>query len=265
MSQFVDFKDKRIAFTQEGNGPALVLLHGFLENKQMWKRFADFLKEDFQIIAIDLPGFGESDVFGDCHTMDFMAEAVKAVLDQLDIKECVVAGHSMGGYTALAFGENYPEMLKGLCLFHSHASEDPEEVKQNRLRTIDIVNKDRTGFITHFIPDLFAPDNRAYFAAQIDELKKRAIEHPAQGITAALAGMKERPSRVNFLSQTKAPVLFIAGKQDSRIPLNKVMAQAMLPQHAEMLILGQVGHMGWLEDEYNTIHNLRCFAYKALI
>ena len=264
MTQFIDFQNNKIAYKSEGEGPALVLLHGFLENKNMWKRFSDFLKDDFTVISIDLPGFGESGVLGEVHSMEFMADCTKAVLDAENINECVMAGHSMGGYTTLAFAEKYPEKIKGFCLFHSHASEDPDEVKKNRERTVEIVKKDRTGFIAAFIPDLFAPDNRARFMPHIRQLQEEALKHPTEGITAALLGMKERTSKVALLTQTKAPVLFIIGKQDSRIPLNKIMAQAMLPAHAELLIMEHAGHMAWLEDEYNTIHKLRCFAYGVL-
>ena len=54
-------------------------------------------------------------------------------------------GHSMGGYVTLAFAGKYPEMLSGFCLFHSHAFADTRQDRENRDRTIQIVDADKFG------------------------------------------------------------------------------------------------------------------------
>ncbi|OQX78893.1 MAG: hypothetical protein B6D61_04555 [Bacteroidetes bacterium 4484_249] len=262
MEKQILFLGKIINFKSEGNGQTVVLLHGFLESIQIWEEFSELLSQKFNVVAIDLPGHGKTDNFSEVHTMEFMADAVKAVLDFLNIGNCVMIGHSMGGYTTLAFAEKYPEYLKGFCLFHSQAEADSPEAKINRDRTVKIVEKDSIGFISNFIPDLFVHENIKRFDKKIEVMKTRAMKTSKEGIIAALLGMKERTSKLNFLKTINIPVLFIVGKQDKRIPTETVLQQAALPSHSEILILGNVGHMGYIEAKEETLKAVVCFVEK---
>jgi len=263
MEQHILYKDKKVHYQSQGKGKTVVLLHGFTESMQIWNTFSAELAREFHVICIDLPGHGKTEVFHDTHSMEFMADVVKAVLDHLNISTCVMIGHSMGGYVTLAFAKKYPELVKGFGLFHSHAGADSEEAKANRIRTIKIVESNRTGFIQNFIPDLFAPENRIRFSAEIDLLKQDALRSPAEGITAALRGMMEREDNTYLLETTKKPMLFIAGKEDARIPVETVMKQASLASHAEILILGGTGHMGFIEAPGETLQSIRYFVRKV--
>jgi len=250
---------KNVHYKISGRGETLVLLHGYLESLEMWSEHQEFLSNKYQVISIDLPGHGLTDNFGDIHTMSFMAEVVYEILQDEKVEKCVMVGHSMGGYTTLAFAEKYPQILKGLGLFHSHASADTDVAKRNRERTIEIIKQDKGHFINEFIPSLFAPDNVEKFADQIEIQMKMANAMPKESVIAAMAGMKERSSTVDILMDSKVPVLFIAGKHDSRIPLEKTLAQAALPTISQILILGDAGHMSWAEEEQKTIAELDGF------
>ncbi|MEA3504474.1 MAG: alpha/beta hydrolase [Bacteroidota bacterium] len=260
----IDFKGKKINFDSKGEGKTVVFLHGFLENSTMWDFFADSLSRKFNVVVIDLPGHGESDVVAEIQSMELVAEVVKAVLDSLDIKKCMLVGHSMGGYASLAFADIYPAMLSGLVLFHSHAMEDNEQGKINRDRTVAIVEKNSADFVSMFIPDLFAPNNREKFNEVIERQKDFAKAMPKEGIIASLKGMKTRTSKLELLSQIDVPVMFIAGKEDSRIPVDKMMQQVALPKHSELLLLGDTGHMSWVEEEEKTAVALFSFVLRNL-
>ena len=106
----ITFLDHCIHYRDEGreHSKTLVLLHGFLQSQDTWSPYILSYMRTMRVIAIDLPGHGYSDNFGDVNTMEMMADAVKAVLDELDIEQCVLVGHSLGGYVALAFADRYP-------------------------------------------------------------------------------------------------------------------------------------------------------------
>lgn len=263
MNDFLIFKGHNIHYSCVVNGPALVLLHGFLESLEIWNDFTTGLSHNFTVIRIDLPGHGQSDTIAGVHTMELMAECVKAVLDHLGISSCVIAGHSMGGYVSLAFAEKYPEMIKGLVLFHSQAAPDSAEARENRNRTINIVKKNRSAFIRQFIPELFDQRKVTQYKLQIKDLFRIASKVNDEGIIAALEGMKDRKGWLGFLQQTAVPVLFIAGKQDSRIPFGLVMEQAKIPMHSEVLLLDNVGHMGYLEAPITTLAVLLHFGMRC--
>jgi pimeloyl-ACP methyl ester carboxylesterase len=263
MNKTIQFQDKTIAFSVTGKGPALVLLHGFLESKAIWKDFAETLEKEFTIVVIDLPGHGESNSLAETHPLPLMAAVVKAILDQENISQAVMAGHSMGGYVALQFAADYEEMLKGLALFHSHGYADSDQARENRRRTIEIVRKNRGGFIKQFIPDLFDQRYVGKYSDTIRKLQNIASGMTSEAIIAALAGMRDRQSQAPFLALTQIPVLFIIGKQDSRMPAQMVLEQAMLPQHSEILLLEGVGHMGFIEAPAITLKALKCFAKRC--
>lgn len=260
MKQTITYQKAKIHYTDYGEGNCIVFLHGFLESLEMWEEFSEELKKDFRVICIDLPGFGESGMIAEIHSMDLFADSVKTVLDNLRISECVMIGHSMGGYISLTFAEKYPEMLKGLGIFHSHAAEDDAEGKKNRDRAIAVIQQNHVGFIMEFIPDLFAPENVKKFSNEIMILKQRAERITKEAIIAAMAGMRDRESKLDVLKNVEIPILFIAGKQDTRIPLEKLMEQAKLPKHSEVLVLGNIAHMGFLEAKDKCLNKIKYFA-----
>jgi pimeloyl-ACP methyl ester carboxylesterase len=254
---------KPLHFNISGQGPVIVLLHGFLESGEIWKKFARRLSLSFQVVVIDLPGHGSSSGnFERTVSMDEMAEAVHYVLASRKITRCIMAGHSMGGYVTLAFAEKYPRMLKGFILFHSHAAADSPEARANRERALKLAEKDHHGFIKNFIPDLFAPKNVSRFGKEIQTLRDMAMKTEKAGIIAALEGMKIRPDRQHVLLHTKVPVLFIIGKNDRRMPMEMIMPQTLLPSHCEVLLLDNVGHMGFLEASGPTFSALKGFAER---
>lgn len=257
--------DGNIHYTIQGKGPAVVFLHGFLEDLSIWDDFSGSLSDRYTVICIDLPGFGQSDVFSENHSMLFMAEKTAEVLEQEHIGKCLLTGHSMGGYASLAFAKYFTDKLSGLVLFHSQAAADTAEGKKNRDRTIDIVNSNHAGFITSFIPSLFAEENVARFSEEIEQLQHIALKTPAEGINAALRGMRDREDHRETLKKLDVPVYFIVGKKDARIPSEVILPQLQLPKNCEALIMDSVGHMGFIEAKERTFLAIEHFAERIFL
>lgn len=253
------FNNAKIKYHTEGKGNVLVLLHGFTESLEIWDDFSAELSLDFKVVSIDLPGHGKSDCIGESHSMELMANVVKAVLDKEEIKKCVIVGHSMGGYVALAFAELYPSMMKGLGLFHSSALPDTPEGKVNRTRAIEAIGNNHSEFIMNFIPDLFAPQNRDILKDEINILVKKAGNMTSHSIIASQRGMMERKDRRFILENAEYPVMFIAGKQDSRVPYDKILEQISLPKDTFAVLLHDIAHMGYLEAKDKTIFAVKYF------
>ena len=252
-----------IHYEIKGSGPAIVLLHGFMESLEMWYPFLPSLCKDFSVVMIDLPGHGKSKTLSDTHSMELIAEKIKEILDKEGIKTSTMIGHSMGGYAALAFAKSYPQSLNGLALFHSHPDADTKDAQKNRERTINIIKQNKAGFISEFIPSLYAENNIERLQSEIERQKEIAGQMAADGIIAALRGMKDRDDSIDFIRQTRIPVLFIAGKQDSRIELKRLQELIMMPAHGEALILDDVAHMGFHEAEHACMTTIHTFAQKC--
>jgi len=263
MNKILQYHKHNISYDISGQGPAIVFLHGFLETKEIWEDFSKYLSGEFTVIAIDLPGHGGSDVLAEIHTMGLMADVIHDILDHHGFREVVIGGHSLGGYIAGEFASKYPSEVKGLVFFHSHAAPDNDETRENRRRSINIVKQNQTGFVNEFIPALFDPKYVENFKDQIAVMQQRAAKMSAEAIIASIAGMRERTGSLPYLFTTETPVLFIIGKQDPRLSYNVVLAQALIPAHSEVLMLDNVGHMGYLEAPRQTMQTIRHFALKC--
>jgi len=243
----LDHKGTPIFYTDKGKGQAIVLLHGFLENSKMWDAFLPELIKKNRVICIDLLGHGQTGCLGYVHSMELMAEAVKAILNHLKIKKSIFIGHSMGGYVALAFAEKNPSAVMGLCLMNSTAEADSKEKKENRDRAIIAVKQNHKTFIRIAINNLFRPKNRILFAENIKQVVTEALQTPLQGIIAALEGMKIRPNRETVLSSVNYKVMMIISKKDPVLDYNTLILQAK-KANAKVVEFPD-GHMSHVENK----------------
>ena len=241
------FKNTTINFTDQGKGTAVVLLHGFLENKQMWNAFIPEISKRNRIIAIDLLGHGETECLGYVHTMEDQADMVHSVLQELKIRKVVLIGHSMGGYIALAFAELYAENVKGIILLNSTSKADSEERKINRDRAIVAVKQNYSNFIRMSIANLFSESNRERLTEVIEQVKIEALKTPLQGIVASLEGMKIRKDREIILHFASYPIQLVLGKKDGVLIYEDNLDQ--IEGTKVQLTTFEAGHMSHIENE----------------
>jgi pimeloyl-ACP methyl ester carboxylesterase len=247
---FFLFRGGRIHYSDSGSGKIIVLLHGYLESSEVWNGFKDKLASEFRVISLDLPGHGLSDIFGDTHSMEFMATVVKEFLDMMDINKAFITGHSMGGYVTLAFLELFHDYLSGYCLFHSQPFADSKEALEKRSREIVIV---KTGKKHLMYPEnvikMFAPSNLDKYSEALQRSNDIASQIPGDGIISVLRGMMERPSRLEVMEKGRVPCLWILGSLDSYIPCDDIRKKVNLPANARVVVLKNSGHLGFIEEE----------------
>ncbi|MFP2904244.1 alpha/beta fold hydrolase [Pyxidicoccus sp. 3LFB2] len=96
----------------------VVFIHGLGSYLKFWRSQLDaFHQQGYRVVAVDLPGYGKSDKPGSFpYTMEAMADAVREVVDGLQVDKPILAGHSMGGQTSLSYAIRYPDALSALVL-----------------------------------------------------------------------------------------------------------------------------------------------------
>ena len=240
------FKNTIVSYTDDGQGAAIVALHGFLENKAMFHPFIPLLNKGHRIITIDLLGHGKTDCMGYVHTMEENAAIVTHILNELKITKCCLIGHSMGGYVALAFADLYPEKTIGLVLLNSTAYEDNAERKLNRTRAIKAVKQNFSVFVNMAIANLFSEENRTRLSREIEWVKKEALKTPLQGVVASLEGMKIRKERAYILEKAIYPILFVLGKKDPVLLYDETIVQ--IKNTTVQLHTFADGHMSTIEN-----------------
>ncbi len=238
----------------------VVLLHGYLESMLVWDSFVPLLYKELRVITLDLPGHGISVVRGETHTMEWLADVVAEGIRALGLSRCTLVGHSMGGYVALAFCERHPEMLDGLVLLSSTPLADTPEKQENRLREIALVRAGKKDLLARMAPAAgFAAENRQRMQDEIEDLTEQVYVTEDDGIVALLNGMRIRPDRNEMLRSTAVPVLFILGRHDDYIPVEKAEALVAAHPEARVVWLEHSGHMGFLEEPEATAKALLDF------
>jgi len=234
----------------------VVLIHGFAEDSNIWERHTSFLGQHHTLIVPDLPGCGKSSNLTAATSMEDLADFIKSLLDGESIGRCIMIGHSMGGYIALAFAEKYPDRLAAFGLFHSTAFADTEEKKAGRRKKISFIQKNGAApFIRQSIPDLFSESSREKFKSIINNLIEQYSDFVPDTLVRCQEAMIDRPDRTHILKSFKGPVLFIIGKQDNAVPFEQSLRQSHLPDLSYIHILENAGHMGMIEnsDECNRV------------
>ena len=238
---------KKIYYRSFGKGQVVILVHGFGEDGSVWQNQIDTLK-DFHVIIPDIPGSGKSEMIDDM-SMEGLAQWVYELLKHLVIENCVIIGHSMGGYITLAFAEKYRELLKGFGLFHSSAFADSDEKKETRKKGIDFITKNgEFEFLKTATPNLYSPATKEKNPQLIEQQIASLHNFSGAALVSYYEAMMQRPDRTEILKTTKVPVLFIAGKYDNAVPLADVLKQCFLPSLAYIHILEHSGHMGMQEE-----------------
>lgn len=249
------YKDAIIYYTVTGTGKTVVLIHGFGEDGSMWQEQAYFLKDNFRVIAPDMPGSGQSSFLEDAD-IEIYAEIIKEILDaeakkfpKEQNREVAVIGHSMGGYITLAFAEKFPHYLNSFGLFHSSAFADDSIKKEGRLKAIEFIKTNGAyAFLRTVFPNLFTKIFLEKNPGKVESLLNKGKKFTAETLIQYYQAMIVRPDRTAVLKNFNKQVLFIIGEQDMAIPLEISLQQCYLPARSDVHILKETAHMGMLEE-----------------
>ena len=124
-----------LAFERRGHGLPLVLIHGYPLDHTTWQDVTPLLEKGFDLILPDLRGLGQSSEVESVYTVSDLASDIAGLLDHLKIEKAIVAGHSMGGYAALAFARAYPQRLAGLGMISSQPMMENPQAVANALKS----------------------------------------------------------------------------------------------------------------------------------
>ena len=247
---------------REGTGKPVVLVHGFCESYQVWNNIMPALTSHYEVIAVDLGGFGGSaDLLPHPTTTEVLAEQIKELLWNLGIDQAVWIGHSLGGYVSLAFADKYPAQVKGLGLIHSTALADSEDKKKVRQKVIDFVEKNGVQpFIDDFVEPLFYYKRHPELQGSIRVVQDIASQTPLKTVVEVTKAMRDRPDRTHVLSAANYPVLLAIGREDGAVPFETYIPQLTLAPDTLTHIWADTAHMGMYERPEEMRKLLRYFA-----
>jgi pimeloyl-ACP methyl ester carboxylesterase len=243
-----------IAYVRKGKGAPLVLIHGYPLDHSIWDEVAPYLEKDFDLIIPDLRGFGDSDVMEADDSIIGFATDIAGLLTNLKIKKAYLAGHSMGGYVALAFAREYPQRVSGLAMISSQMLADAPERKEGRYATArQVLDEGMSGVVESMTPKLSAD-------ARIQEYVRGLISKQRPlGIFSALYAMADRPDSSDIFKAFGFPVVIIHGDADALIPVERGREMKAAHTAAHYAELAGAGHMPMMEQPQAVAEALQTF------
>lgn len=250
----------RVAYERAGDGPPLVLLHGFVgDGPATWRHQIDGLSDEFTVVAWDAPGAGRSsDPPGSFRLPDY-ADCLAGFVDALGLERPHVAGLSFGGALALEFYRRHPAVPSTLVLAGAYAgwpgSLAPDVVDQRLRQSLQVAGLPPDEFVAALLPSMFsesAPADRvAAFAAAVAEF------HPA-GFRAMALSSADADLR-DVLPRITVPTLLLYGDRDVRAPLSVAEhLHAAIPA-SRLVVLPGVGHVSPVEAADRFAAEVRSF------
>ena len=245
-----------ISYTKVGSGPHLCFLHGFCEDSSIWNYQIQHLQQDFTCIAIDLPGFGASREVP-FKSIPEVARQIHDILIHEKATECVLLGHSLGGYLVGEYLTQYGDELVAAALIHSTLEADTEKKKANRRKSIDFISANGTSdFFRLFIKGLVALPHLGRLKGGLEEM---ILRNSKKSIIDGLSAMSARESKIQELVQFNKPVLFVMGEEDTHYETSSILSQAATCAVVQVSQIEDAGHLSMLEKPQENLAVLKEF------
>ena len=235
----------------EGGGPALTLLHGFMQTRRSWDEQRAQLGPGWRVVAPDLPGLGESlDVEPG---MTAATDALLAVWDTLGIDRAHLVGYSLGGRLALRVAVARPDRVASLLTIGAHAGLDPRDRPERLRADLELARRVEREGIDWFagywasLPLFSGLARRGpEFVAELDR-SRRSLD--AAGVAASLRGMGAGAMEPIWdrLAGIGCPCTFVAGAEDRRFVTFAERLASAVP-HGRVEVVPDAGHAAHLEQ-----------------
>ncbi|GFO62698.1 alpha/beta fold hydrolase [Geomonas paludis] len=242
--------DINLSYDDMGTGPAVILIHGFPLNRQMWQpQLQPIADAGFRVIAPDLRGFGASDAPAGGYSMERFADDIIAILDALKIDKAVIGGMSMGGYILMNLLERYPDRVRAACFIATRSNADDEAGRERRKAMA--AEAERLGanpIIKIFAELLFASETSQTSPELIARVTTWMRDTNPKGLAGGLLAMRDRKDYTPLLPSFRHPSLVIAGAEDRAAPAEAAQTLMDGLRGCRSKVIENAGHMVNMEQ-----------------
>jgi pimeloyl-ACP methyl ester carboxylesterase len=247
-----------------GEGPALVLIHGFPFDHGLWKHQLKTFP-GWKRIAPDLLGAGASSAPADGYSMARYADDLIDVMNALEVAAAVVCGLSMGGYVAFELLRRHRSRVRAAILCDTRAEADSDEGRRGREAMITLAQTGGAGAVAEqMMPMLLAAETRSERPEVEADVRDMIQRTPVAGMVGALRAMRDRVDSTPILTELRLPVLVIAGASDKISPPETGSALAEKIKGARFATVAGAAHLPPLEQPFVTTRLIADFLKNVL-
>ena len=261
-ARFAEVRGARVRYVDEGEGPAVVLIHGFASSLDNWRNVRPVLRRNHRVIALDLKGFGWSDRPEGDYSPEEQARIVLALMNELRVERAAIVGHSWGASVALSVALIAPDRVTRLALYDAWAYEDQLPTFFHWSGTVPTGEILFAAFYDQRPEDRIARafhDPAAVDQSVVDEVEE-ALDRPGTRAAALAAVRGMQYARVEDRYATiERPVLLLWGREDAVTPLEYGERLATELPNADLVVFPQCGHFPMIEAQHASTRALARF------
>jgi pimeloyl-ACP methyl ester carboxylesterase len=259
----VDAAGHRIAYERKGEGPPLVLLHGYVGDRRMWRPQLEELSDEFTVVAWDAPGYGGSSDPPESFPLADFADCLAAFVDALDLGRPHVVGMSFGGGLALELYRRHPGLPRTLVLASAYAgwagSLPPEAVDERLQQALRLAELPPDRLVAELMPTMFTDSAPAEL---VEEFAATMREFHPVGLRANSRAFAEADLR-DVLPRIDVPTLLLYGDSDVRAPSTVARdLHAGIPG-SRLVVIPGAGHVCSVDAPERFNAELRAFLHAA--
>jgi len=254
--------DHEIVYLEGGRGETIIMLHGFAANKDNWVSFAKLISPTYQVVALDLPGFGESTCLEDAsYRMADQANRLNRFVDAVGLKKFHIVGNSMGGHLAARYTVMFPEKVLTLGLFDSAGVQGPVSSEMVKRLSKGEPNPLVAGTVDEFdrlIKFVFStPPDIPRFAKKL--LVEEAQRHKASNERIFKQISSENVALEPDLPKIKARTLVLWGDHDRVLDVSCVQILEKGLPNCTVVIMQDCGHLPMIERPQEAAEHYLAF------
>lgn len=255
--------DLSIHYYQGGpsDGETILMVHGFGASKDNWLRLARHFTEGYQVIALDLPGFGDSSKPYASYDIGTQVERLAAFTQALQIKKLHLIGSSMGGHISALYAARYPEQILSLALLANAGIDSPQKS--------ELIERLERGEANPLIVKTAQQFEQllALIFVEVPSMPERLQQALAERSIAdsthnerVFAQLVSRYIPLEpVLPKIQAPTLLLWGAQDRVLHVSSIEAMRPLLQRPSVVIMQDCGHAPMLERPEETAEHYQAF------
>lgn len=242
-----------LGYDLAGSGEAVLFLHAFPLNRQMWAAQVQALHGRARTFAVDFRGSGESNAPPGPYSMETFADDVLTLARALGVTHAAVVGLSMGGYVAFRLIDRAPEFVRALVLADTRAEADSPEGRTRRLALAERVEREGMPAMREFIQGLVGPTTRQTRPEVAAEVERIIARPDPRAVAHTLRALADRPDSRPLLGKITVPTLVLVGEEDTLTPPDRARVIAGGIPRARLVIIPRSGHLSNLEasDAFN--------------
>jgi len=270
-SREIEIDGQRLHVDIAGQGPALMLLHGFTGSSETLSETAEALHKDFCVLRVDLPGHGKSDSPTNprAYSMERCAQLLRGLLDELRIERTNLFGYSMGGRAALSFTALHPERVCAVATLGASAGIENEEDRAARREDDDklaqrILDDGLKAFVDNWMRHPIFALQKNLGEEYLEGARNQRLQNNPEGLAHSLRGMGsgvQQPVH-DLLARLKLPILLLAGVRDEKFCGIAVELADRL-RNARVELIPGAGHAAHVECSEATHAAIREFFRKV--